>query len=396
MRRTYSDKYYDTGIYISGPELKYHYNSFLGWIHSAAHQVAAIGDGSKELLDERHSSGSLLSGLALLQANTTLLPNGGRFIVIVNAHGSIHNGNHYIEVRPDVMKGSSLLSQKLFKMLASTLKQPMDIIFSACHGGGAGKDVHYLPAGSRVLFLTDEKDVSTVSGYVQTIKQMNSDAKPTLDTFFDNYLFKLTNNYKPYISIAGGDTIKPSQWHIYPRPPVSSEARDFVHKTFTRNVCTQDQFCKDGIDILITKLPDISSLDQLIDFLPDCVQISLQLDHIETRITLAMQSNSPAHECRHFKEHADSLLYHNQLPIEINLEDSFWMENEVSDCWDIENILQEYCASAGIYSIITGNILFGYKINNNFPMPEEPAYGKVLGIIKALHEYDATHVADSI
>ncbi len=396
MRSTGYDKFYDTGIYISGPELKFHYSSFLGWIQNAAKRLVTIGDGTTELLSDQHSFGTLLGTLSLLQANRSLMPNDGRTIVVINAHGSMQNGNHYIQVRPDFAEKSSLSSQELFKMLASTLKQPLDIIFSACYGGGAGKDVHYLPAGSRVLFLTDENDANTISSYVQTIYQMHSNSKPTLDTFFDNYLYKLTNNYKPYISIAGVDIIKPSLWYKYPTPPVSSEARDFVHSTFSKNVCQQDQACTTEIDILITKLPKITSLDQLIDLHPDCMQISLQLDRIETQITLAMQGNSTALECKHLKEQADRILYHYQLPIEINLEDHFWIENEVSYHGNIEEIFQEYCSTTGIHSLIKGNLLFGYKTNNNFPMPEAPAYGKVLGIIKTLHEYEATHISEGI
>ncbi len=170
---------YSAAIYIIGPGLKQSYKIESNFLNTHFDKVITIGDGESDILI--NGTGALQK-LYSLNDDYPELINTGKILVYVIIHGAVIDDNHVLSTSKEDLFSSA----GLFKLLAETIKIPMDIIFAPCHGKDALKDINTLPEGSRIMIFSNHDKYTTGVAVHQTMDKMLSHTKFTFDGFYHN------------------------------------------------------------------------------------------------------------------------------------------------------------------------------------------------------------------
>jgi hypothetical protein len=225
---------YSAALIITGPRTNTTIESIQLFLADKIQNIITIGDGKIDL------DAQAISNIAK-EANA--LANAGKVLVFVNAHGinSQEYGGHALQM---TNQGQLFQSSLLFSILKNSFSAPIDIIFTACNGKGALKDINNLANGSRIIIFSEENNSTYINNYIYALEAMNGIAYFSLDNFYDNYLSHLTLQENPVMVIAGEKTIDPAlAANAQIGKSISNESRLYVHQNFGKNVCQEDIAC---------------------------------------------------------------------------------------------------------------------------------------------------------
>lgn len=395
---------YNLAIYIAGPRIWNYHKKNIDFLNQHASNVIVIGEIEENKSKQDHSS--FQDNLYKVKEYIEKFAQDERVLVYIAAHGITDTDLSLIIYLDNVAPCDS---NAAFFLLNNVINQPLDIIFTPCHGKAAVKDVSYLPENSRVLFFSDANGYTVFINSIMNQKALFNNTKISLDIYYDNYVANLGMTENPIIvsynnlEIQSIDPFKES--NSYLGKNISSAAREYVSKNFATNICASDVTCHQNVNNVINKIEGASSLDifkieakeELVDHYKD------EYKHIKSELNffkeLASNQTCPIKYSYTMLEKNNVDLFYLNLPINSNLDkvekyyDLNYLEKVESHLSQIEQIgLDNYL------SIIRKNSNFGiinnliedegYTLNDNFPMPEYAEYGLVLGIIKDLYNFD--------
>lgn len=155
--------------------------------------------------NERHSLSYQLIEESI-KKHISKLPK--KIILIISGHGNIdQDGDHIINF--DITK-YKWKTKELFVALKSIFNdKPIEVLLTACHGGGAIKDVDKLPKGSTLLVFSQDNKTVMIGDSESMFKSSNEEnyqdaEKFSLQHFLKTYLFSIkeTNNI-PELAVSG-------------------------------------------------------------------------------------------------------------------------------------------------------------------------------------------------
>ena len=135
---------YSNAIIINGPD-QYDVQENHDMFSSRINNVISIGDGKKGIMDDTANGIYQIAMQEIISQDCFQSPLS-RTLVVINAHGNMHEGRHVIQLLED---GGAVLTEAFFSSLAETITTPFDILFTPCFGGGAITDIDKLPQSSK-------------------------------------------------------------------------------------------------------------------------------------------------------------------------------------------------------------------------------------------------------
>ena len=114
-----------------------------------------------------------------------------KFDLCILAHGEQKDDGFHFMLNDD----NGISSADFFKTISEATKNPVNVHIFSCHGGGALKDINYLPDGSKAFSCCDGRSVlpeTDVQRYFHKLSNMNLD-NTDLDTIMNVYLASMEN-----------------------------------------------------------------------------------------------------------------------------------------------------------------------------------------------------------
>lgn len=380
---------YSAAIYIIGPGLTESYEIESNFLNTHFDKVITIGDGKNNIIT---NGAGELQKLYTLSDDYPELINAGKILVYIIMHGGILDDKHFVKTS----KEGWISSAELFKILAETIKTPMDIIFTPCHGKAALKDIDTLPTGSRIMIFSDHDKFTAAVAVHETMNKMLSNDEFTFDGFYNNYLANIfLIDEEPIVTVVGGDTIAPvALSENYLGKSISGASRQYVQNHFGQSVCGDESFCHNKIDQLMNKIEQIFNIDEFrisattkyLKAAKVIVQMTVDYEFVinthyeEDTIFNHKESELCYIEILNLKNDFDQLLLNHEIPLELDLACDDWYEIDYEYDADTKDI--ERFSNDGLYNAFKQA---GFIENNNFLKPETPEYGYALGIIKDIH-----------
>lgn len=382
-------KEYSAAIYIIGPNLKESYKIGSNFLNTHFDKVITIGDGKVDIIT---NGTGVLQKLYTLSDDYPELINAKKILVYVIIHGAVLDDNHVLSTSKEYW----ISSAESFKLLAETIKTSMDIISLPCHGKAALKEINVLPQESRIMIFSDHDKFTTAVAVHGTMDKMLSHTKFTFDGFYNNYLANISlMDEEPIVTVVGGDTIAPvALSENYLRKSISGASRQYVQNHFGQSICRGEIPCHDKIDQLMNKIEQAFNIDEFrisatTEYL-EAAKVIIQMvvdyefiinTHYEEEVIFNHKESELCYiEILDFKNKTDKLLLENGIPLELDLSHDYWYEIDYEYDADTDGL--ERFSNHGIYNVFKQD---GFIENNDFPKPEEPEYGYVLGIIKDIH-----------
>ena len=383
---------YSGAIYIVGPGHEHNYGKDLGFLNSKFKKVVVIGDGEMDILYQNNEGP--LQNLKTLSQDYPELLNEGKILVYVSMHGLGEDDGHYVQVGK---KWDNFTSKKLFELLAESIKKPIDIIFTSCHGKAALKDIDSLTLGSNIIIFSDADKSTFLSNIASALKAISND-KFSLDNFYNNYLARVFSmDESPAMFTAGGETMDPIVLSkAYLGNAISETSRQYIQNNFGQSICKHDIICHNKIDYLMDKIEQNVSIDVFRTVISKkYLKVIFEFDQMQKDYALSRNTHHDQDviynhkksefcyiEVLELKNKIDQLFLERKIALELDLSEQDWYEIDYD--YSGGEVLNEFMehSDAGIYNLLSEH---GFLENNSFDKPEYEEYGLALGIIKDIH-----------
>jgi ankyrin repeat protein len=222
-------------------------------------------------------------------------------MVIIDGHGAMNKaGNHIISFDNTEFQSETKM---LFMGLRDIFgEQPIEVALTACHGGGALKDAHYLPTKSNLVVLSKSDATVDYSESVQPVSipedYTNTPEHFTSSHFLKKYMLglKSTNNV-PGIAQADGPAMFIDTETHYVGKSLTTCQKNLVVKALEAYCPANISDCKTELYKVMDLLSATNSLDTL------QATSKLYLVYAEEMLLPAfMESDSREEHCRNSDE----------------------------------------------------------------------------------------------
>jgi len=375
---------YDSAILINGPK-QFEVNYLIQFLTDRIENVFVIGNGNSSILNLQ-AQGIYNDSLLKLAKDKKFISKNSKTLVFINAHGGItEDGRHVLGLGIN----SYYASRNLFDDLKFILDKKLDIIFTACYGRAALKDINELAIGSRILFFSDKDQLSFYANIeMLLIKHFPSNIPLTIDNLFAYYLFNLGSYEKPILAEVRGKIIDPFSFQQNLKGKIlTAEAKDFAKVRFS-DFCKQDINCTNKSDKAINALTTVSDISTLAKFPNSFQPVIKKISNLLAKNYKVSKSYEILKQCSfhdiELKVEVDNLLNESFIPLSLNLHRVIYESNDElgSNQWP-----EEFAAQGNDYLFYTTLLQIFCDYNNNFPIPELPLYGSVLLAATFIEEY---------
>ncbi len=253
---------YTNAIIINGPDTDKKVQAF---IEKRIASTVVIGDGKKDILTAS-GNGILYDGLQEVSQHECVETPLSRALVVIEAHGTVHEGEHVIQV---TKSGIVYSTKSLFEYLAQTVKTPFDILMTSCHGRGAQELAELLPVGTKVAFFSNHEETTVNGDIIETISTFPENKVFSVQNFFEHFLYGMSCAVKPALVVSGEKTRSLEPAEIFQKnlisKTLSSDLKEKI-KSKIDNFCMDDKKCGDQLNSKLNTLSKITDLKEIIKF----------------------------------------------------------------------------------------------------------------------------------
>ena len=382
---------YNSVVLITGPDNEDEVAPVLSVFVKRVPDAFVIGNGKASIMNQS-GDGEFPDGMKKISGIQAFTDSAHKTLIIINAHGTISEGKHYIQLDDESLVDSADLFAKIY----NAFHKPVDIIFTACHGRGALKDTYILPHGSRIMIFSDADQYSYSQNFLFLAKSFPQDAILSFRALFDFYLMNLGSNERPILFEVGGDnTINPyASAQKYLGKHLDEAAKLYATNKLVA-MCAENEKCTSNALEVPNKLEHTNDLIETLQPYEKYLEVFRKVSHYHLNFFnsteyLSLHNKSPSSLIEH-KAAVDKLLEAYEIPLSINLDElaKDTSEFDADDNYISLKIMNtpEYGTYVSAYSLYTGCGNSALQPNSAFPAPEKSDYGALLLASLYLDEY---------